>query len=84
MKYFKANEDSGVTSSSQIAVVGDRLLTDMMLGNMMGSHGIWIKDGVKEYAAVGFVSSGYTESRFLLTPMLARKIRGKTRSFPHS
>jgi len=24
------------------------LLTDVMMANMMGSYGIWVKDGVKE------------------------------------
>lgn len=47
MAYFKAHPEVGVTHPSQIAVVGDRLMTDMMLANMMGSWGLWIKDGVK-------------------------------------
>lgn len=46
MEYFQKHPETGVTSPSQIAVVGDRLSTDMMLANMMGSYGIWIKDGV--------------------------------------
>ncbi|KAK3491422.1 mitochondrial PGP phosphatase [Neurospora crassa] len=46
MSYFRAHPETGVTSPHQIAVVGDRLATDMMLANMMGSYGIWIKDGV--------------------------------------
>jgi phosphatidylglycerophosphatase GEP4 len=46
MDYFRASSDVGVTSPSQVAVVGDRLFTDVMLANMMGSHSIWIKDGV--------------------------------------
>jgi len=46
MAYFKAHPEAGVTSPSQIAVVGDRLATDMMLANQMGSYGIWVKDGV--------------------------------------
>ncbi|KAI7369461.1 hypothetical protein KC336_g21007, partial [Hortaea werneckii] len=32
----------------QVAVVGDRLFTDVMMANLMGAHGIWIKDGVIE------------------------------------
>lgn len=32
---------------SQIAVVGDRLFTDMIMANSMGSRGIWVKEGVK-------------------------------------
>jgi phosphatidylglycerophosphatase GEP4 len=46
MAYFKQNPETGVTHSSQIAIIGDRLATDMMLANMMGSWGIWVKDGV--------------------------------------
>ncbi|KAI0884324.1 HAD-superfamily phosphatase [Annulohypoxylon maeteangense] len=47
MAHFKAHPEVGVTNPSQIAIVGDRLMTDMMLANMMGSWGLWIKDGVK-------------------------------------
>lgn len=46
MDYFRKHPETGVTSPSQIAIVGDRLTTDMMLANTMGSRGIWIKDGV--------------------------------------
>lgn len=46
MEYFAQAEDVEITSPSQIAVVGDRLLTDIMMANMMGSYGFWIKDGV--------------------------------------
>jgi phosphatidylglycerophosphatase GEP4 len=46
MKYFLDHEDSGVSKASQIAIVGDRLFTDVMMANMMGSHAVWVKDGV--------------------------------------
>jgi phosphatidylglycerophosphatase GEP4 len=46
MSYFREHPETGVTGPHQIAVVGDRLATDMMLANMMGSWGVWIKDGV--------------------------------------
>lgn len=46
MEYFRQHPEIGVTRPSQIAVVGDRLSTDMMLANMMGSYGVWVKDGV--------------------------------------
>lgn len=36
----------GRVSPSQIVVVGDRLLTDVVMGNMMGSHTLWIQRGV--------------------------------------
>lgn len=46
MEYFRKHPETGVTHPSQIAVVGDRLTTDMMLANMMGGWGFWVKDGV--------------------------------------
>ncbi|KZZ98381.1 HAD-like superfamily protein [Moelleriella libera RCEF 2490] len=46
MTYFRRHPETGVTDASQIAVVGDRLTTDMMLANMMGGWGVWIRDGV--------------------------------------
>lgn len=46
MAYFKQHPETEVTDPSQIAVVGDRLTTDMMLANMMGAYGFWIRDGV--------------------------------------
>ncbi|KAF2851495.1 HAD-superfamily phosphatase [Plenodomus tracheiphilus IPT5] len=46
MAYFKAHPDSGVTRPDQIAIVGDRLSTDIMMANMMGSYGVWVRDGV--------------------------------------
>ncbi|KAI1487295.1 mitochondrial PGP phosphatase [Biscogniauxia mediterranea] len=47
MAHFKRHPETGVTHPSQVAIIGDRLMTDMMLANMMGSWGLWIKDGVK-------------------------------------
>ncbi|KKY34423.1 putative had superfamily phosphatase [Diaporthe ampelina] len=46
MEYFHSHPETGVSSPSQVAIVGDRLFTDMMLANTMGSYGLWIKDGV--------------------------------------
>ncbi|KAM7198067.1 Mitochondrial PGP phosphatase [Naviculisporaceae sp. PSN 640] len=46
MSYFREHPETGVTHPAQIAIVGDRLATDMMLANMMGSYGVWVKDGV--------------------------------------
>ena len=48
LEYFRNAPDSNVTSSSQIAVVGDRLFTDVMMANLMGSYCVWVKDGVVE------------------------------------
>ncbi|KAI6362542.1 hypothetical protein MCOR25_006177 [Pyricularia grisea] len=57
MEYFRAHPDTGVTSPAQIAVVGDRLSTDMMLANMMGSWGVWVKDGVAPMQKKSIVSA---------------------------
>ncbi|KZF26573.1 HAD-superfamily phosphatase [Xylona heveae TC161] len=47
MSYFQQHSaETGVTHPSQIAIVGDRLLTDVMMANDMGAWGVWIKDGV--------------------------------------
>ncbi|KAH7362638.1 HAD superfamily phosphatase [Plectosphaerella cucumerina] len=46
MEYFRKHPETGVSHPSQIAVIGDRLSTDMMLANMMGAWGFWVKDGV--------------------------------------
>ncbi|RMY99203.1 hypothetical protein D0860_08348 [Hortaea werneckii] len=48
MDFFRSQPETGVTKESQVAVVGDRLFTDVMMANMMGAHSIWIKDGVIE------------------------------------
>lgn len=48
LSYFRNLPDSRVTKPSQIAIVGDRLFTDVMMANMMGSWSVWVKDGVVE------------------------------------
>lgn len=70
MSYFRQHPETGVTSPHQIAVVGDRLTTDMMLANMMGSWGIWIKDGivpVKQKSIVSFNKSVFPTEHKLTT-----------------
>ncbi|KAK3901846.1 mitochondrial PGP phosphatase [Staphylotrichum tortipilum] len=46
MSYFRQFPETGVTGPHHIAIVGDRLATDIMLANKMGSWGVWVKDGV--------------------------------------
>ncbi|KAF2873511.1 mitochondrial PGP phosphatase [Massariosphaeria phaeospora] len=48
LSYFQQHPDSEVTSPSHVAVVGDRLFTDVMMANLMGGYGFWIKDGAIE------------------------------------
>lgn len=62
MEYFKKHPETGVTDPAHIAVVGDRLTTDMMLANMMGGWGFWIRDGVvplREKSVVSAHSRAY-------------------------
>jgi phosphatidylglycerophosphatase GEP4 len=59
MEYFRKHPETGVTRPDQIAVVGDRLTTDVMMANMMGSYSVWVKDGVvlpEETSVVGSIS----------------------------
>lgn len=46
LDYLQRNEKLGVNHPSQVAVIGDRLFTDIMMANMMGAWGIWVTDGV--------------------------------------
>ncbi|KAN0098580.1 HAD-superfamily phosphatase [Hyaloscypha variabilis] len=46
MEYFRKHPETGVTRPEQVAVVGDRLTTDVMMANLMGSYAVWVKDGV--------------------------------------
>lgn len=57
MEYFRNHAaDADVTSPDQIAVVGDRLSTDVMMANMMGFWSVWIKDGVVDQKSLVSVS----------------------------
>lgn len=59
MSYFRKHPETGVTRPDQIAVVGDRLATDMVMANMMGSWGFWVRDGVIPLRQKSIVCRGY-------------------------
>ena len=46
MEYFRKHPETGVTKPEQIAFVGDRLTTDVMMANFMGGYAVWVRDGV--------------------------------------
>lgn len=46
MDYFK--EHGVCNKPSEVAVVGDRLFTDMVMANIMGAKGIWVNQGVEQ------------------------------------
>jgi len=56
LEYFKKYPETGVTRAEHIAVVGDRLTTDVMMANFMGSYAVWVKDGVVGEDGTGVVS----------------------------
>ena len=57
MEYFRKYPETKVTRPDQIAVVGDRLTTDVMMANMMGGYAVWVKDGVVPLEETSVVSS---------------------------
>ncbi len=44
MEYFMKNNIA--SGPEEVAVVGDRLFTDVLMANMMGAWSIWVRDGV--------------------------------------
>jgi len=57
MAYFAQHPETGVTRPEHVAIVGDRLTTDVMMANLMGSFAVWVKDGVvpaEETSVVSF------------------------------
>lgn len=45
LEYFKKQ---GLDNPQEILVIGDRLFTDILMANMMGSYGLWLFDGVEK------------------------------------
>ncbi|OBA21240.1 HAD-superfamily phosphatase [Metschnikowia bicuspidata var. bicuspidata NRRL YB-4993] len=44
LEYFAQH---GINNASEIAVIGDRLFTDILMANMMGAWGVWLNEGVE-------------------------------------
>jgi phosphatidylglycerophosphatase GEP4 len=53
---LRRSDEAEVTRPDQVAVVGDRLFTDVIMANMMGSWAVWVRDGVRPAAGVTLVS----------------------------
>lgn len=56
LAYFRSHPELADLQASEIAIVGDRLSTDVMMANMMGSYGLWVRDGVVPMADKSVVS----------------------------
>ncbi|KAK9477306.1 mitochondrial PGP phosphatase [Lipomyces japonicus] len=50
LKYFGLPTDG--SANGKIVVVGDRLLTDVVLANQMGAWAIWVEDGVRPLSSL--------------------------------
>lgn len=59
MKWFQEREV--IRSADEIAVVGDRLGTDVLMAGMMGSWSVWCKEGVFEEGEKGKVDRNFLE-----------------------
>ncbi|MDI1489431.1 MAG: hypothetical protein OHK93_008709 [Ramalina farinacea] len=46
LEHFRSFPEIGVSKPSEIAVVGDRLFTDVLMANLMGAFSVWVKNGV--------------------------------------
>jgi HAD superfamily phosphatase (TIGR01668 family) len=66
MEYFRAHPETGVTRPEHVAVVGDRLTTDVMMANLAGSYALWVRDGVVPRGEIGVVSLWKFSSDFAL------------------
>ncbi|KAF3902750.1 hypothetical protein AA313_de0203308 [Arthrobotrys entomopaga] len=66
LAHFHSCPDVQIESPSQIAVVGDRLFTDIMMANMMGAWSVWVRDGVDAKYASAFSGFERTLHGFLV------------------
>ncbi|KAK6533568.1 hypothetical protein TWF694_002506 [Orbilia ellipsospora] len=64
--HLRSCPDVNLESPSQIAVVGDRLFTDIMMANMMGAWSVWVRDGVDVKYASAFSGFERTLHEFLV------------------
>lgn len=64
--------------ADEIAVVGDRLGTDVLMAGMMGSWGVWCRDGVVEGVKEGMQRPGMNvlERMEVLMERYLRESRG--------
>ncbi|RKF80678.1 Phosphatidylglycerophosphatase GEP4, mitochondrial [Golovinomyces cichoracearum] len=47
LEYFRHQcPGVNITRPDQIAIVGDRITTDVMLANVMGSYAVWVQNGI--------------------------------------
>ncbi|KAI9796860.1 MAG: hypothetical protein M1825_006497 [Sarcosagium campestre] len=70
-EYFAQHPELRDIRPANIAVIGDRLLTDVVMANMMGAWAIWVRDGVRGAEQPGLRVSAALEHR--LAAFLVRR-----------
>lgn len=74
MKWFK--ERGVIREPGEIAVVGDRLGTDVLMAGMMGSWSVWCKEGVFEVGEEGKPGRNILEKMEVWIERYLRESRG--------
>ena len=64
LDYLMKHSKNGLSKPEQIAVIGDRLFTDITMANLMGAWAVWVEDGAVRND--GFVSSDTPSSEIWL------------------
>ncbi|KAK9449698.1 mitochondrial PGP phosphatase-domain-containing protein [Limtongia smithiae] len=52
LDFFLKDPSTGVTKSEHVVVVGDRLLTDVVMANTMGAAAVWLHTGVQKSTSI--------------------------------
>lgn len=74
VQWFRAREV--ISSPSEIAVVGDRLGTDVIMAGLMGSWSVWCKEGVFEIGEEGKPDRNILEKMEVWIEKYLRESRG--------
>jgi len=48
LEFLRSRYPEEVRGPENVAIVGDRLMTDVLMGNLMGAWTVWVRDGVVE------------------------------------
>ncbi|KAJ5832998.1 hypothetical protein N7474_001309 [Penicillium riverlandense] len=80
VKWFREREV--IKSPNEIAVVGDRLGTDVLMAGMMGSWSVWCKEGVFEPGEEGKATRNLLERMEVWVERYLRESKGYTAPAP--
>lgn len=80
MQWFR--ERGVVESPHEIAVIGDRLGTDVLMAGMMGSWSVWCKEGVFEVGMEGKPERNVLEKMEVWIEWFLREKGGYTAPLP--